>query len=167
MSPSPARNRPKSPPRKRKPRQQRREPERVNILGERPRPPFLHEEFTAPPTRPPERMRVRVNKQTTRYILWTAVNGVTPGGVESLSGIPSSTVSRVRTKARRDPREFLYCDFIIVVRGGKIGDPHRPRYFYCRMCGEADLNSGPMTTHAYGHIWDVDDLIPSWYRKLH
>ena len=59
----------------------------------------------------------------------------------------------------RDTRKFLSREFIIVVRGGKIGDPHRPRYFYCRMCDEADLRSAPMAIHAYGHIWDPDDLI--------
>ena len=132
----------------------------ANILGERPRPPFLHEEFATTPARPIDRKRVRINKQTTRYILWAAANGVTPGGVEALSGIPSSTVSRVRKQAWDDPREFLDCGFIIVVRGGKIGDPRRPRYFYCRMCGEAGLRSAQMNEHAFGHIWDVDDLNP-------
>ena len=73
-------------------------------------------------------------------------------------------MSRVRQQVRGDTRKFLICDFIIVVMGGKIGDPHRPRYFYCRMCGEAGLASGPMSMHAYGHIWDVDDLIPDRYR---
>ena len=158
MSPSPARGRPKPPRRKRKSRPQRRVPETANILGERPRPPFLHEEFATPPTRPPGSKRVRINKQTTRYILWTAVNGVTSVGVESLSGIPSSTVSRVRQQVRGDTRKFLSWEFIIVVLGGKIGDPHRPRYFYCRMCGEAGVRSAPMAIHAYGHLWDVDDL---------
>ena len=97
---------------------------------------------------------------TTRYILWTAANGITPSGVEAMSGIPSSTVSRVRKQAYDDPGEFLDCDFIILVMGGKIGDLRRPRYFYCRMCGEADRRSAPMNHHAFGHIWDPEDLGP-------
>ena len=120
-----------------------------------PQPPFLIDEFRAGA---PWRGRgLRLARIHQRYILFRRAQGASVAGLAQELECEKRAVDYHLRRVFEDPELFRALDFVM-----PWNPPNRlsPVYF-CRYCAWTEPERGDACHHAFGHIWNAEELDPS------
>lgn len=117
-----------------------------------PHPPFLIDEFRdGPPARGEGLRLTRIHQ---RYILFQRAQGDSVASLANVLRCEKSAVEYHLRRAYEDPELFRTLDFVM-----PWNPPNRlsPVYF-CRYCAWTEAKRVDACHHAFGHIWDEEEL---------
>lgn len=116
--------------------------------------PLLFDEFLGGPPRAQTTNKTRgvLDKTIQRYVLWGRSQGRSHRDLADEVGLAVRTVQRFVSRARKDLRVFVDCEFVQKTGKG----------YFCRHCGDLLTTKAAAGKHGFGHVWDAGllDLEP-------
>ena len=86
------------------------------------------------------------------FALYRAGEGYPAGRIALELGISRSSVQRTLQMAHDDPEQFIILGFTVPMASADGSS------FVCRFCGWPEEDAPPAAVHAFGHLFDPEEL---------